>query len=227
LEAGALMVTLAIGLPIGARISLKAVAHAGTNRVMGAGLLIVATVLLSLTRWTPTTETWIVSGTLFLLAIGMANVMAPGTGAVMGAVPQAKAGVGSAMNDLMRQLGGALGVAVVGSVMNTVYRDRMADAVSGLPAQAALAAGDSVGAAVSIGGRIGGPAGQALASVARTSFVEAFGTAAIVASLVALATALFVFRAMPARDAELDRGPVTGGSAAGHASEIVAGAGDR
>jgi Na+/melibiose symporter-like transporter len=199
LEAGALMVSLAVGIPFGARLSLKAVEHAGTNRVMAGGLVLVAAVLLTLTRWTPTTETWLVSGTLFFLAIGMANVMAPGTGAVMGAVPEAKAGVGSAMNDLMRQLGGALGVAVIGSVINTVYRDRMADVVAGLPPEAAEAAGDSVGAAVAIGARLGGPAGDALTAVARTSFVEALGPAAIVAAVIALVTAAFVARAMPAR----------------------------
>ncbi|HYU50037.1 MAG TPA: DHA2 family efflux MFS transporter permease subunit [Candidatus Limnocylindria bacterium] len=202
LEAGTLMVTLAIAIPVGARISLKAVAHAGTNRVIGGGLVLVALVLLSFTQWTPTTDTWIVSGTLFVLAIGMANVMAPATGAVMSAVPEAKAGVGSAMNDLLRQLGGALGVAVIGSVMNTAYRDRMAGAVIGLPAQAAAAAGDSVGAAVAIAGRLGGPAGQALAGVARSSFVDALATAAIVAAAVAVLTAVLVVRAMPARASE-------------------------
>jgi EmrB/QacA subfamily drug resistance transporter len=202
LEAGTLMVTLAIGIPVGARISLKAIAHAGTNRVIGGGLVLVALVLLSFTQWTPTTDTWIVSGTLFVLAIGMANVMAPATGAVMSAVPEAKAGVGSAMNDLLRQLGGAMGVAVIGSVMNTAYRDRMADAVSGLPAQAAAAASDSVGAAVAIAGRIGGPAGQALAGVTRSSFVDALATAAIVAAVVAVLTAIFVVRLMPARASE-------------------------
>ena len=202
LEAGTLMVTLAIAIPVGARISLKAVAHAGTNRVIGGGLVLVALVLLSFTQWTPTTDTWIVSVTLFVLAIGMANVMAPATGAVMSAVPEAKAGVGSAMNDLLRQLGGALGVAVIGSVMNTAYRDRMAGAVIGLPAQAAAAAGDSVGAAVAIAGRLGGPAGQALAGVARSSFVDALATAAIVAAAVAVLTAVLVVRAMPARASE-------------------------
>jgi MFS transporter, DHA2 family, multidrug resistance protein len=213
LEAGALMVTLALGIPIGARISLKAVAHAGTGRVMGGGLVLVALILLTLTQWTPTTETWIVSTTLFFLAISMANVLAPGTSAVMGAVPEAKAGVGSAMNDLLRQLGGALGVAIIGSVMNTVYRDRMADVVAGLPAPAAQAAGDSVGAAVAIGSQIGGAAGDLLVTSARTSFVDALGPAAVVAAAIALLTAILVVRGMPAR-ATFERAAVTAEAAA-------------
>jgi EmrB/QacA subfamily drug resistance transporter len=202
LEAGTLMLALAFGIPIGARISLKATDHAGTGRVMAGGLVIVTVVLISLSAWTPATEPWIVAATLFVLAIGMANVMAPGTGAVMSAVPEAKAGVGSAMNDLLRQLGGALGVAVIGSAMNTVYRDQVAGHLGGLPTQAAQAAGDSVGAAVAIAGQVGGPVGEALATAARSSFVDALGLGALVAAGVAFATALLVVRAMPRRVAE-------------------------
>jgi EmrB/QacA subfamily drug resistance transporter len=207
LEAGALMVTLAIGIPVGARISLEAVSRAGTRRVMAGGLVWVALVLLTMTQWSPTTEAWVVSLTLFFLALGLANVMAPGTGTVMSAVPEAKAGVGSAMNDLLRQLGGALGVAVIGSVMNTVYRDRMTEVVPPLPGPAADAARDSVGAAVAIAGQIGGAAGEALAAVARIAFVDALGLAAVVAAGVAVATAAFVARAMP-RDAQAGHDPV-------------------
>jgi len=213
LEAGTLMVALAVGIPVGARISLIAVARAGTNRVMAAALVAVALILLSLMLWTPTTETWIVAGTLFVLAVAMANVMAPGTSAVMGAVPEAKAGVGSAMNDLLRQLGGALGVAIIGSVINTAYRDRMVDVVAGLPGPAARAAGDSVGAAVAIAARLGGQAGDALAATARASFVDALEPAAIVAAAIAVTTAVLVARLMPAR-AALEHGQVPPGNRA-------------
>ena len=198
LEAGTLMVALALGLPLGARISIKAVEHVGPRRVIAVALVGVALVLASLTQWTAATDPLVVAGTLFVLALCMANVMAPATGSVMAAVPEAKAGVGSAMNDLLRQLGGALGIAIIGSVMNTAYRDRMADAVAGLPAQAADAAADSIGAAVAIANQVGGAAGQALTAVARGSFVDALHVAAVVAAVVALGTAAFVARAMPA-----------------------------
>jgi Na+/melibiose symporter-like transporter len=197
LEAGALMVPLAIGLPIGANISIHAVPRVGTRRVLSMALLGVALVLVSVTQWRATTDVWIVSTTLFFLAIAMANVMAPATASVMGAVPEAKAGVGSAMNDLVRQLGGALGVAIIGSVLNTVYRDRMTDSLAGLPAEAARAAGDSVGAAVAIAGQLGGPAGAALAAAARAAFVDGLGVAVVVAAAVAVLTAIGVSRAMP------------------------------
>ena len=197
LEAGTVMVTLALGIPVGARISLIAVEHVGTRRVVAGALVAVAAILLTITQWTPTTETWVISLTLFALAMSMANVMAPSTGLVMEAVPEAKAGVGSAMNDLLRQLGGALGIAVIGSVMNTVYRDRMTEVVASLPAPAAAAAGDSVGAAVAIAARLGGVVGDGLAVVARSSFVDALAIAAVVAAAVALGTAIVVARIMP------------------------------
>jgi EmrB/QacA subfamily drug resistance transporter len=198
LEAGTLMLALAIGIPLGARISLKATEHAPVGRVMGVALILIALILLSMTRWTTTTDELVVAVTLFLLATCLANVMAPATGTVMSAVPEAKAGVGSAMNDLLRQLGGALGVAVIGSVLNTVYRDHVADPVSGLPPDAAAAAGDSVGAAVAIAARIGGPAGEALRETARTAFVDGLALAVAVAAVVAVATSLYVLRRMPA-----------------------------
>jgi len=106
------------------------------------------------------------------------------------------------MNDLFRQLGGALGVAIIGSAINTVYRDRMTAAVTALPPQAAGPAGDSVGAAIAIAGRIGGAAGDALAAAARNGFVDALGVAAIIAAGVAVVTAVLVARTMPPRLAE-------------------------
>jgi MFS transporter, DHA2 family, multidrug resistance protein len=199
LEAGTLMVALAVGIPFGARISLKASEHVGTRRVVAAALVGVGVVLLTVTQWTPTTDPLVVVVTLFVLAVCMANVMAPSTGSVMAAVPEAKAGVGSAMNDLLRQLGGALGIAVIGSVMNTVYRDRMADipGLALLPEAAAAAARDSVGAAVALAARVGGAGGDALAAVARSAFVDALHVSVVVAAAVAVGTAIFVAKAMP------------------------------
>ncbi len=219
LEAGTLMVALAVGIPFGARISLKATEHAGTRRVVAAALVGVGLVLLTITQWTTATDPLVVVATLFVLAICMANVMAPSTGSVMSAVPEAKAGVGSAMNDLLRQLGGALGIAVIGSVMNTVYRDRMTEVpgLALLPDAAAAAVRDSVGAAVAIAARVGGAGGDALASVARSSFVDALHVAVVVAAVVTIGTAIFVARAMPGGETAAAEHP-SGGSLEGAAT---------
>src|SRR5690606_40050210 len=70
---------------------------------------------------------------LMVLAAGLAMVMPPTTEAIMGALPREKAGVGSAVNDTARQIGGALGVAVLGSVMSSTYRPRVREAIAGYP----------------------------------------------------------------------------------------------
>jgi EmrB/QacA subfamily drug resistance transporter len=195
LAAGEVMLPLALGIPIGAALSVRLVARFGTGRVVGVALLFVAAVVLTFTQWTTTTGTWIVAATLFLAAIGMANAAE----AILGAVPEARAGVGSAVNLLVGQTAGALGVAVVGSVMNTVYGDRMADTVAKLPPQVAGPAGDSVGAALVIAGQVGGAPGAMLAAAARSGFVDALASGAVVATVVVAVGALLVLRFMPPR----------------------------
>jgi len=199
LEAGELMLPLALGIPIGAGLSVRLVRRLGTRRVVSSALLVLAVVLATISTWTTSTEGWVVALALFCVAVPMANVMAPSADAILGAVPEARAGVGSAVNLLIGQLAGALGVAVIGSVMNTVYGDRMADVVARLPPQAAAPAGDSVGAAIVIAGRLGGAAGEALAGAARAGFVDALATGAIVAASVIGVGALLVALFMPPR----------------------------
>src|SRR5665811_1518552 len=82
-----------------------------------------------------------------LLGTGMSMTMAPATESIMGSLPPAKAGVGSAMNDTTRQVGGALGVAVIGSVFAHVYDDRIAR-ITTLPADLASVAREGLGQAL-------------------------------------------------------------------------------
>lgn len=213
LEAGELMLSLALGIPIGAGLSIRLVRRLGTRRVVGTALLLLAVVLATISTWTASTEGWVVALALFCVAIPMANVMAPSADAILGAVPEARAGVGSAVNLLIGQLAGALGVAVIGSVMNTVYGDRMAAAVAKLPPQVAGPAGDSVGAATAIADRLGGAAGQALAGAARSGFVDALAAGAIVAACVIAVGALLVATFMPPRPLPVGTGTLSGATA--------------
>ena len=205
LEAGARLLPIALGIAIGAGRSHHLVSRMGTTRVVAAAMLLVGIVLATFMWLGVDTAYWIVGTLVFFLAVGMGNVMAPSTDAVMGAVPEAKAGVGSAMNDVVRQVAGALGVAIIGSIMNTVYRNRMETETAGLPDPAADAASDSVGAALQVAQGVGGQAGAHLASVARHAYVDAMGIAAIVAATVVVIGAGIVLRWLPAQDAELAR----------------------
>jgi EmrB/QacA subfamily drug resistance transporter len=189
LEAGAAMLPLALGLVIGSGASNHLVGSVGRARVIAGGLTGVAAVLSTSLVWTPDMAPWLLALVTFGLALSMGAAMAPATDSVMSAVPEAKAGVGSAMSDVTRQVGGALGVAVIGSIIGSAYSGDMAGAPGG--------ASDSVGAAHAVAEHVGGPAGQQLADAAGRAFTEALGIGLTAAAAVALAGALLVLLRLP------------------------------
>ena len=199
LEAGAATAPITIGLILGAGSSQKLVKKLGTRRVMAAGALGVAAVLATVVAWSVDMPYWPIGFWLIALAMFMGWVMGPATEAVMGAVPPERAGVASAMSDVTRQVGGALGTAVVGSIVASMYGARMHDQVQGLPPDAAAGAEGSIGGAVAVAGQLPAGAAEQLQAAAASAFTEAFGAGLLVASTVALATAVIVARFMPAR----------------------------
>jgi hypothetical protein len=124
----------------------------------------------------------------------------------MGSLPLAKAGVGSAMNDTTRMVGGALGVAVLGSVLASSYGSAIAPALSGVPAPVAAVAGDSIGGAATIASRVGAQ-GQALLDAAGAAYVEGMGDALLVGAAVAALGAILVLLFLPARARRQDEAP--------------------
>ena len=146
-----------------------------------------------------------------LLAVGMGNVMAPATDSIMGSLPRAKAGVGSAVNDTTRQMGGAVGVAVLGSLLASRYTSRV-----GAPARrrrAGAAAGrDQEGHRPGRGRAAQDPAAKPFAAristAANASFVSGFHLAAIVAAgvIAVAAAAVVVWLPAKARDEEPEPG---------------------
>ena len=199
LEAGLRMLPVAVGMAMGAGLSHRIVSRVGSRRVVAAGLVCVGGIMATIALWQPDTTYVVIGVTFFCLAVSMGNVMAPSTDAVMGAVPEANAGIASAMNDVTRQVSGAFGVAVIGSVINTAYSGRMDAAVAGLPPEAAEAASDSVGAATRIASMLPEGLGAELAAAADVAFTDALGIAVLVSAGVAVAGAVLIARFLPAR----------------------------
>jgi DHA2 family multidrug resistance protein-like MFS transporter len=199
LQAGFRTAPIAIGMMIGSSQAPRVVERVGTTRVVAAGLVLLALTLASYSLLTPDTTYWLLGLALVVQATAMGGVMAPSTDAVMGAVPLAKAGVASATNDVARQVSGALGVAVIGSALNSVYTSHMADAAAHLPANLAGVAGNSIGAAMGIAAQLPGQAGAALVDAARQAFVDAMGLAVFIGAGAALIGAFLVARYMPAQ----------------------------
>lgn len=186
LEAGVRVIPAAFGLMVAAPTSARLTARFGTKRSVAAGMTVAAAALALFSTASPSSGYGLVAAALVILGLGTGTAMAPATDSIMGSLPLAKAGVGSAMNDTTRLVGGALGVAVLGSLLSSAYRSAMAGAVQALPPPAAGVAKDSVGGAVAVAQRVGGPAGEALAAAARTSFIDAMDRAVLIAAGIAL-----------------------------------------
>jgi hypothetical protein len=158
--------------------------------------------------WVTTTSVTTGYGTIaaqmVVLGTGMGLTSAPATEAIMGVVPRAKAGIGSAINDATRLLGGTLGVAVIGSVYASLYASRLTSALpAGLPAMVTRTAHASVGAALAVADRIGHAGHPALAitvhDAASVAFFHGFRNANYLAAGVAIAGALMALVLLPAQ----------------------------
>ena len=138
---------------------------------------------------------------LIVMAAGMGLATPSATESIMGSLPREKAGVGSAMNDTTRQMGGALGVAVMGSILASQFHSSMTDATStrGIPPNLLAQARDSAVAAIALAERVGGPTGEALLAVVRHSWLHGKNTATVVAAVMVLAGALLAFLYLPAQ----------------------------
>jgi len=183
LEAGLRTMPVAAGLVFGGPLSAKLTERLGIRVVVPAGLTIVAGALYLLTFADATSSYGLIATSLVALGFGMANAMAPATDAIMGSLPEAKMSVGSAINDTTRVAGGALGVAVLGSLLASGYRGDMESALSALPGPAREIAQDSLAGGMAVAERLGD---DQLAGVAQDAFVSGMHTAALVAAGVAL-----------------------------------------
>jgi hypothetical protein len=131
-----------------------------------------------------------------VFALGMGLTIAPATASIMGAVSNARAGVGSAVNDTTRQVGGALGVAVMGSVGASLYRRSLGS--SAATAHLSGHALDSVGATIAAASRLPIAARAETVAAARQAFVHGLDVASIVAFVIALVGAAIALRFLPA-----------------------------
>lgn len=128
-----------------------------------------------------------------VMSVGLAPVFTLTTDLIVGAAPPERAGSAAAISETGAELGGALGIAVLGSIGTAVYRFLMADAVpDGVPASAGEAAQDTLGAAIGVAAGLAEPHGPALLGAARSAFADAFVLIAIIGAAVMLATACIV-----------------------------------
>jgi hypothetical protein len=191
-------ISVAIASILGARLAVKL----GTKLVVASGLFAMAGFYLWVTSVESSTGYGTIAAQMVLLGTGMGLTSAPATEAIMGVVPRAKAGVGSAVNDATRLLGGTLGVAVIGSVYASLYASRLTSTLPTLPADVARSAHDSVGAALAAASQLadsGHPAlARATSDAASSAFFHGFHAGNYVSAGVAIAGALLALAFLPA-----------------------------
>lgn len=206
LEAGVRTLPVAVCIAAGSVVGSMLVVRLGNTVVVSGGLLLLAVSYAWISTASAATSYAEITAQMVLLGLGMGFTSAPATESIMGAVQADQAGVGSAVNDATREVGGTLGVAVIGSVFASLYASRVDDVRTSLPPGARERAAESIGAASAVAARLPGGAGDALRAASRSGFFDGLQAGCLVASGVALVGAVVVARALPARPAAAPEG---------------------
>jgi hypothetical protein len=204
LSAGVHLLPVAVSVGVSSVLGTKLAVRVGTKLVVTAGLVMVTAFYLWAASVSTTTGYATIAAQMVLYGVGLGLTSAPATEAIMGAVPIAKAGIGSEVNDATRLLGGTLGVAVIGSVYASAYANRLSAALPAhLPQGLASAAHSSAGAAFVLAGRLSAAGHPALASglshAASGALVRGLSSGCLVAAAVAAAGALAAAVLLPAQ----------------------------
>lgn len=215
LSTGVHLLPVASAVGVSSVLGTRLAVRFGTKLVVTGGLIAVAVFYAWVSTASVSTSYATIAAQMVLYGVGMGFTSAPATEAIMGVVPIHKAGVGSAVNDTTRLLGGTLGVAVIGSVYASAYASRLSSALPAhLPNAFAHTAGQSAGAALTVAARLGASghraAGRAVHDAATQAFVDGLSIGCLVAAGVALAGAVMaavLLPAQPARQGSMSREP--------------------
>ena len=224
LQTGVRMLPFALTMMVVAPTSSRVVERIGTKVTVTAGMSLVTVGLLSMAMLQVDSSYVQVAVRLMVMAAGMGLTMAPATESVMGSLPLGKAGVGSAVNDTTRQVGGALGVAIIGSVLASVYGGRVGDFLTGVgaPEAAIEGAASSLGGAEIVAGQAPAAQGAELMRVANQAFVDAMHVGVIVAASATAVGAVMAFIFLPAQARPDDISGQDGEFWSGHADDVDA-----
>jgi EmrB/QacA subfamily drug resistance transporter len=198
LAAGAHALPMPAAMMFFASTSPKIVERHGPRRVVTTGMVMTAGGVLGLSMLNASSPYVLLGVSLLIMGAGAGMVMPPSTTSIMSTLPLGKAGVGSAVNDTTREIGAALGVGIMGSVLASQYKASLKDAIAALPASVRDHANTGVGEALQIAHRTGGAAGGQLAVAAKAAFIDGMQVALWVAAGLLLVGAAVVRRYFPA-----------------------------
>jgi len=168
----------------------------GARLVIGVGLLITSFAFVIMSTWTQELTYWHLFGAVFIMMLGISAAMTPGTNILMASVPRNRSGMGSAMNDTTRELGGALGVAVLGAVLTSVYEKNIAETANAFSGAAKDGLESSLAVALQVAGQLG-PMADSVAIAAKTAWMDGLSAASLVAAAIIFICSLIAFFGLP------------------------------
>jgi EmrB/QacA subfamily drug resistance transporter len=206
LASGAALIPMALGMAVMAPGSSRLAERLGAKVVVGSGFVLITTAVCGFQLLDRTSPLWLLVAILSVQGVGMGAVMAPTTESIMSVVPRHRAGAGAAVNNSVRQVGGALGVAILGSLLSASYAARLGDDVDVLPPEARAEAGTSLVATLQAVERVvsgGDPDAAAaageLVGPAQDAFVAAMHLTALGTATATLVAGVVVFGWLPGR----------------------------
>jgi len=202
IETGIRYLPMALGILIGAPASVRMASVMGTKRMTAAGCFGAAIVLFCGALLKIDTPFWQLGIGLFFLGFFIGRILASSSAMLMSSLPKTKAGISSALNNVANQVGGSIGVAIVGSMLSTIYSDRFlkaAESIQGLPTALVDKASDSVGMALGIAksGYVPSDSAGTFVQVARESFMDGWKIDAIILCAIFAAGAVICLMFMP------------------------------
>jgi DHA2 family multidrug resistance protein-like MFS transporter len=206
LEAGLWSLPSAVGFIVGSQAAPRIVRRFRPAAIIAAGLAMSAVGLAVLTQVGASGGLTAIVAASIIISLGLAPVMTLTTDLIVGSAPPEQAGAASGISETGAELGGALGISILGSIGVAIYRGQIAAALpEGVPADAAVAARDTLGAAVGVAGQLPVEAGAALLDVARGAFVAGMQVTSAIAMVVAVGIAILawkLFRSQPPAGAD-------------------------
>jgi len=205
LEAGVRLIPYALGMMFMAPMSSRLVERIGSKRVITIGLGVVTVALVALSFLQRDTPYAIAIIPFVMMSTGIGLVMPPATESIMGSLPRDKAGVGSAVNDTTRQMGGAVGVALIGAVVSSIYASEVTSAAN----RFGVTGSDLAEAKSSLGGglKVAASAADGFTNAVKTAFVDGLSSGLRMASLFVVFAGFVVWRYLPAHGNVTDTVP--------------------
>jgi EmrB/QacA subfamily drug resistance transporter len=196
LESSLLTIPLMLPMMFISPLVPSVVKKVGARTTITVGLVLVAVAFLAMATWTKDLTYWHLFFTMLVMMLGITFAMTPGTNILMASVPRNRSGMGSAMNDTTRELGSALGVAVLGAVLSAAYEKNVAEAASQFGGSVQEAIESSLAVAMTVAEKLG-PASQSVIDAAMDAFMTGVSHAAIVASIIIFISAGIALFGLP------------------------------